>query len=575
VSEAFTARVQIDGDRWLAFGVPALVLRADAAAGVRPALLDVERLTRDRGLHAVGFLSYEAGGAFGLCAHPPASGCPLVWFALFPPEEVQASGPPRTGDYSVGALAPSRDRSSFLSGFSRIKEHIAAGDSYQVNYTFAVEGTFAGDPAALCADLVLAQQGRYSAYVDTGDLVICSASPELFVEVSGLELRMRPMKGTARRGLTTADDHAARERLFLSPKDRAENVMVVDMVRNDLGRIATVGSVSVTDLFAVERYPNVWQMTSTVIARSDAPLDAIFQALFPSASITGAPKVRTMEIVHALEGGPRGVYTGAIGHVAPDGSARFNVAIRTAVVDRRRGTVSFGVGSGIVWDSDADAEYDECLLKGSILGRPPAGFDLLETLLWTPDSGFVLLDAHLARLSESADYFGRPVSKASVRQAIEAAVAGSTVPQRVRLLVNPQGAPRVEVRPHVPNPGPVRLRLAAESIDARDIRLYHKTTARDVYDAARAATRDCDDVVLWNRGGQVTETTVANIVVEVNGSRVTPPVSCGLLAGTLRAALLASGSVTEEVVPVEVLRRASRLWVVNSVHGERPAVLVS
>jgi para-aminobenzoate synthetase/4-amino-4-deoxychorismate lyase len=568
--------VQVDGDRWLTFGVPALVLRADTTDGVRPTLLDVERFTRDRGLHAVGFLSYEAGGAFGLRVHPPAGDCPLAWFALYAPEQLHETGPPAaSAAYTIGPLVPSRDRVSFTRGFSRIKEHIAAGDTYQVNYTFAMEGAFSGEPNGLFADIVGAQQGRYSAYVDTGDLVICSASPELFVEISGLEVRMRPMKGTAPRGLTAVADRAARDRLAASAKDRAENVMVVDMVRNDLGRIAEVGSVAVTELFTVERYPNVWQLTSSVAARSAAPLDEIVEALFPSASITGAPKVRTMEIIHALEGEPRGVYTGAIGYVAPDGAARFNVAIRTAVVDRRRGAVSFGVGSGIVWDSNADAEYNECLLKGSILGRPRVEFDLLETLFWQPGSGFVLLDAHLARLAGSAEYFGIPVSIQVLRAALDAAVADCAAGQRVRLLVNRQALPRVETSPYEPDRGLVRLRLAAEPIDPGDVTLYHKTTARAVYDRARAATPDCDDVVLWNRDREVTETTIANIVVEVGGERVTPPVSCGLLAGTGRAALLAKGSIREAVVTIDTLRRAARLWVVNSVHGERPAVLVS
>jgi para-aminobenzoate synthetase/4-amino-4-deoxychorismate lyase len=334
-----------------------------------------------------------------------------------------------------------------------------------------------------------------------------------------------------------------------------------------------VGSVSVPELFAVERYPTVWQMTSRVTGRSLAPLQEVFAAMHPSASVTGAPKVRTMEIIRELESHPRGVYTGAIGHVWPNGNATFNVAIRTAVVDRRSGTVRFGVGSGIVWDSDPDAEYDECLLKGAVLGGGVVPFALLETLRWSPGEGFFLLDRHLARLAESAEYFDRRLDLDAVRDALTAAVDGCRDRQRIRLLVDQHGAVRVERTTLVPVNRTLTATLAREPIDTASPFVFHKTTKRDVYERLRQT--GVDETILWNGEGQVTEAIAANIVAEIGGRKLTPPVECGLLAGTFRAHLLARGEIVEDVISVEALRSASRLWLINSVHERRPVVLTS
>lgn len=555
---------------------PALILQADSPEAVRRTLVDVEQLTRDRGLHAVGYVSYEAGAAFGLAVHGRRDGdLPLAWFGLYEPASVIQTGQPeRTAEYTLGPLQPSIGREAFGDAVARIKAHLASGDSYQANFTFRMEGTFEGDTEALFADLAAAQQGRYSAYIDLGEHVIASASPELFFAFEGADVVARPMKGTAARGLTLDDDRAAGAALAASAKNRAENVMVVDMVRNDIGRIAETGSVRVTDLCQVERYPNVWQMTSTVRGRSLAPLADVFAALHPSASITGAPKVRTMELLRELESAPRGAYTGAIGHIPPDGMARFNVGIRTAVVDRHQGRVSFAVGSGIVWDSDAASEYSECLLKASILGRREPPFDLLETMLWTPRVGFVLLDRHLDRLMASAEYFGYQVDRHEVVAALEEAVALQTDTLRLRLLVGQDGVPRVERRLHQPQPSVMRVALAPSPVDADDRFLFHKTTRRDVYERAREAVPGVDEVLLWNSSGEVTEATTMNAIVELDGARWTPPVSCGLLPGTWRAEMLAIGTVRERTIRVEDLSRATGLWLVNSVHGERRVELV-
>jgi para-aminobenzoate synthetase/4-amino-4-deoxychorismate lyase len=574
VRERIEAIVQVSSGEWLEFADPARIVVAESPSAVRPALAEVERLTRDFGLHAVGFLTYEAGQAFNLPVRRQDDSIPLAWFGLFEPKGVRVMAQPtREGEYRLGPLRPSIERHDFDGAFETIKGHLAAGDTYQVNFTFKMRGEFDGEPRALFADLIEAQRGRHSAFIRIGDRAICSASPELFFELDGLSIRSRPMKGTARRGLTAADDRRRRDELHESTKQRAENVMIVDMVRNDLGRVADVGSIEVPELFTVEQYPNVWQMTSLVTGRSLASLEETFAAMHPSASVTGAPKVRTMAILSQLESEPRGIYTGAVGHVPPDGNASFNVAIRTAVVDLSGGRVEFGVGSGIVWDSDAGAEYEECLLKGTVIGQPPARFELLETMRWTAEHGFFLLDRHLARLREAAGYFDFVFSADATKAALGDAVKGLPQAQRVRLLVARDGGVRVERATLVESPAALGVGIAAEPIDAGNVWLYHKTTQRDVYERARAQASGYDDVILWNRSGQVTEATTANVVAEVGGARVTPPVECGLLAGTFRAELLARGEIREQALTLDDLRAASRVWLINSVHEWREAIV--
>lgn len=564
------ALIQTATDRWLAFVNPVRIVSAEAPADVNVALREVERLTRDVGLHAVGFVTYAAGIAFGLSARVDRQ-LPLVWFGLFDRSSVTpVERPVATAPYELGPINPTLDAEAFGQAFDRVKRHIADGETYQANFTFKMTASFEGDGRSMFADLVDGQQGRYSAYLSIGDHAICSASPELFFELDGAGIRTRPMKGTTRRGLTAPDDRLRRDALRDSAKEQAENVMIVDMMRNDLGRIAEVGSVRVPSLFEVERYPTVWQMTSAVTARSLAPLDEVFAALHPSASVTGAPKVRTMEILRELEPEPRGIYTGAIGHVPPDGNAVFNVAIRTAVVDRVRRSVEFGVGSGIVWDSSAAAEYQECLLKGAVLGRRTPRFELLETMRWTPPEGFFLLDRHLDRMAASAEYFGFAWDLTEVRAALAAAVGEKEEGLRVRLLVGPSGVIRIEHTPLLASGGPLRVRIASAAVDAGDVWLFHKTTNRRVYEAARAGL-DCDDVILWNSRGEATEATTANIVVELGGRRLTPPIASGVLGGTFREELLARGEVVEGVVLREQLLSAAPVWLVNSVHEWRRA----
>ncbi len=362
--------------------------------------------------------------------------------------------------------------------------------------------------------------------------------------------------------------------------------MIVDMLRNDLGRVALPGSVSVSELFAVERYPTLLQMTSSVEARTTAGLPEIMAALFPCASVTGAPKVRTMEIIAQTEQAPRGVYTGAIGCVGPGRRARFNVAIRTVVVDRESGESCYGVGSGVVADSSAAGEYAECLLKARILSETP--FRLLETMRWTPHEGFYLGEAHLDRLMASAAFFGGDVSRPAVEAELQAWSGRLEKPSRVRLLVDLDGHVELETSPldaggqvwnlespfAVQDLAPVPVALAKTPVDETSPWLYHKTTRREVYDRALRDWPDVDDVILWNSRGEITESCRANVVLDLGQGWVTPPVACGLLAGTLRARLLELGHVREQVVQLADLETAHRVFLLNSVRGSCLARLV-
>jgi len=345
--------------------------------------------------------------------------------------------------------------------------------------------------------------------------------------------------------------------------------MIVDMVRNDLGRAAETGSVHVPALFAVEQYPTVWQMTSTVRAKTLVPLDRIFQALFPPASITGAPKRRTMEIIAELESSPRRIYTGAIGMVAPGGRAQFNVAIRTLLIHKKSGLAEYGVGGGIVWDSQQDKEWEECSLKTRVLHVHRPSFDLLETMLWSPEHGFSLLEYHLERLGQSAAYFGFSVDPLRIREELEHVASRlGEVPHRIRLLVSRSGASKLDTSPVESDSSRFAdIVLSRSPVDSSDVFLYHKTTHRRVYDDALKACPGFGDVLLFNEKGEITESTIANVVVESHGGLWTPPVRCGLLPGTYRAWLLDRKQVRERTITIEEILHSPNVYLANSVRG--------
>lgn len=563
-------RDEASGD-WLAFRAPRHVVEAHRLADVVPSLLAVEQAARGEGLHAAGFIAYEAAPAFDPALIVRADHTfPLLWFGLFDaPARVD---PPRRAAYGPRRIdwRSSLTAEAYRRGFAAIRRHIRDGNAYQVNFTQRLCACTATDPWELFTSLVVPAGAPYAAWVDAGDWAIGSASPELFWRLEDTFIESRPMKGTAGRGLWPAADDAQAAALLASAKDHAENVMIADMVRNDLGRVAETGSVRVPSLFALERYPHVWQATTTVRARTTASLADIMRACFPAASITGAPKARAMQIIAGVENAPRRVYTGTIGYWAPGRRAQFNVAIRSLLVHRPSGAVEFGVGGGIVWDSRLEAEQRECLDKARLLHEPLPAFDLFETMLWDPSHGFVNRALHLARLKESARYFGFPLEEAAVCAELDRCAAGLPHgPHRIRLLCSSGSGPRASATRlgTADRRFPETIALAGEPVDRHNLFLYHKTTRRDTYARARSTRPGAADVLMFNREGEITETTIANVAVELDGRLVTPPIACGLLGGTQRAALLAQGTLHEQVIRLADIARIQAVFLMNAVRG--------
>jgi para-aminobenzoate synthetase/4-amino-4-deoxychorismate lyase len=569
---------------------PVGVLEARTLAEVIPTIRAAEAAAT-RGLWVGGFVSYEAAPAMDPALEvrhrvdgDPFEDLPLASFAMFEgaEETVLPTPPDDAPSEAGGAWVPSIDRSAYTRAIDEIHERIRDGDTYQVNFTLRLRSSLTGDERGLYRDLCHAQRGAYGAYLNLGRYRVLSASPELFFAADGGRLITKPMKGTARRGRWTEEDELAARDLIASGKDRAENAMIVDLLRNDMGRVSREGTVTWSDLFAVERFETVWQLTSTVSSElaPGAGLAEVFESLFPSGSITGAPKVRTMELIAGLEDSPRGIYCGAVGYVAPGGDggprARFNVAIRTVTVDAETGTAEYGVGGGITWDSRSVHEYDETVAKARVLTARRPRFDLLETLLHDPSDGYRRLDEHLKRLAGSAGYFGFAFDEAAVRSALaDAAVQASSRPARVRLLLSRGGQVQTGVLPLTSAGTTVRLAIdEGWPVDPEDVLLFHKTSLRRRYEEARARFPDADDVVLVNDRGRATETTVANLAVRLDGRWWTPTLDDGLLPGVERAALLEDGTLAARSIGVEDLTGAEELAVMDSVRGFRRAVLV-
>jgi para-aminobenzoate synthetase/4-amino-4-deoxychorismate lyase len=555
------------------------VVRADTVGEVLPALAEVERAVAE-GLHAAGFVAYEAAPAFdaALATHARDPRLPLLWFGIFEGRIAAeaADAPEDAAAAELGELRADMGEAEHAARIGAIRELIAAGDTYQVNLTFPMRAAFRGSASALYRRVCLAQRAAYCALIDLGERAIVSASPELFFRWADGELELRPMKGTRPRGATADEDAALAAELALSPKDRAENLMIVDLLRNDAGRIAEFGGVRVERMFEVERYPTVHQMTSTIRARTRAgtTLTDVFRALFPCGSITGAPKVRTSRIIAEAEGALRGVYTGAIGFVSP-GEAVFSVAIRTLLVDRAVGEAELGVGSGITWDSDAAAEYRECLSKAAFVRREPDPA-LIETFGWTPEDGFVRLDGHLARLASSAAHFGYRFDGDELARRLDALAATlPREPRTIRITQHPSGPIDIADEPMRRWVEPVRLAIARRHLPSDHPLWRHKTARREIYLQHDPVSISHDDVLLVNERGELAETRIANLVLEIDGALWTPHLAAGLLPGVLRAQLLREGTLRERPLLVADLERATAVWLVNSLRGWGRAEIVA
>jgi para-aminobenzoate synthetase/4-amino-4-deoxychorismate lyase len=562
----------------LAFGEPQEVLVAHTLGEVQAVLHQVQERA-DAGLWCVGYVRYEAAPAFDAALQVHKADGPLAWFAVHDaPQEWPQTGistAPAAATASTAQWQPGIDRATFNASLGSIQRAIAAGELYQVNYTAPLQAHFKGNALQWFHALCKAQPQAYSAYIDTGNEQVLSVSPELFFDWDGRRILSRPMKGTAARGANAHDDAAAADALRASAKERAENVMIVDLIRNDVSRVAEPFSVQVPRLFHLQALPTVWQMTSDVVAqtRSGTTLWDVFKALFPCGSVTGAPKVQAMRHICSVEPQPRGVYCGAIGVVRPGGHATFNVAIRTVTV---RGSVArCGIGSGITADATTDGEWQEWHAKRSFLERASQLFELLETL-GLKNGHLTNAELHLARIQRAAHHFGFSWDVATAHSALDALVqTHASGVFRVRLLLNADGQAHAECFPLAATHQPVRLQLAAEPLqDAYSEFVRFKTTHRAHYDAFTPTDPQVFDTVLWNTAGEVTECTRGNIAVLLDGQWFTPAASCGLLAGVGRAVQLQHGRLQEAVIRVEDLARAQGFAFINSMRGWLSAELV-
>jgi para-aminobenzoate synthetase/4-amino-4-deoxychorismate lyase len=568
-----------DGRGWNAsFRDPIEQRVVHALDEVIPLLRRAEAAARD-GLWVALALSYEAAPAFDRAFEVnPASEFPLAWMGVFEKSTPADCDSISDRPFLISDWEPQIGRREYRRAIDSIRNYIEAGDTYQVNFTFPLRGHVVGDPFSCFRAIAQSQGAAYSAYLNLGSHRILSFSPELFVERRGNKLMTGPMKGTLARGRWLEEDGDRAEQLRASVKDRAENVMIVDLMRSDLGKVAVTGSVEVPDLFAVERISRVLQMTSTVTAVQKPELGIIdlLRAVFPCGSVTGAPKARSMAIIKELEDHPRGVYTGAIGMLCPNGDAVFSVPIRTLAVNAKDGAATFGVGGAVTWDSTTDGEYEECCLKAKFLTDPWAEFELLETIALI-DGQYALLGRHLSRARDSAQYFGFRWNEAAISSALDEVCKSHQLGRwRIRLIVGRDGIARIEATPL----GESRITLAtvkfaARAIDDCDPLVFHKTTARSRYDTELERCQPCDDVIFWNARGEVTESTIANVVVYSDGKHWTPPRDSGLLAGTLRAELISRGELFERTITKEELARTESFSLINSVRGWTPAKLVT
>ncbi len=581
------------------FAGPVDIVQSDSPDDVQQCLERIDRAVAE-GYHAAGFCSYEAGKVFEkrLPGSRPGS-VPILWFGIYDrPVVFDRQTGKLTGHRAFlrdlreslhsrpqGGVRPfdlphfrsSISETGYLEAFNRVQRYIEAGDTYQVNLTFRLHAPVSVPASLLYDRMRRAQRVAYGAFLNVDPLFVLSCSPELFFRKEGNKLTLKPMKGTVARGRTVAEDSERRKWLLQSEKNRAENLMIVDLLRNDAGKIARAGSVRVKRFFDVERYETVFQATSTIEAtlKPGTSIPELMRSLFPSGSVTGAPKIRTMEIIDELETRPRGVYTGGIGFFSPAKSV-FNVAIRTLVLNRASGEAEFGVGSGIVHDSRGTEEYKECLLKAKFLEQEPGEFSLIETILWSPRRGWSHVGLHMRRLKESASYFGFRFRGQDIRDGLEASVRRfkqrkSHKAFRVRLLLARQGEISTQVSVLEPLPTAPVVRFASRPTDPDDRFLFHKTTNRALYEdeLARAIEDGYVDVLFRNKHGEITEGARSNILIRRGSALLTPPLECGVLPGTYRSFLLSSEkyAVREQRLYPDDLFSADEIFLCNALRG--------
>ncbi len=593
-----TQRIDKKNYRSFLFIRPQAVVRADGGREILPALKKIEDFV-NRGFYAAGYLNYEAGLFLeDTRIKNKKFDFPLLWFGIytrpliFNHRTLKFSGD--TGylrllrknthlgkPYKITNPEFSLGPRPYSEYIKKIKKYIEIGDTYQVNFTFKYKFDFHGSTQKLFLDLNSKQSVSYAAFIKHNSLEILSFSPELFFRKKNSRIMVKPMKGTISRGLNIKGDELKKVLLDRSQKDRAENIMIVDLLRNDLGRISEVGTVKPVKIFEVEKYKTLFQMTSSVKSnlKKDITLIQFFRSLFPSGSVTGAPKIKTMQIIEKLEREPRKVYTGSIGFISPKKEAVFNVAIRTILINRKQNKGEMGIGSGIVYDSQAAAEYAECKLKANFLTEKKHDFALIETILYKDN--FFLLPFHLKRICDSAKYFDFKFDRKKIIKTLRQQVRGLKKKEayRLRLLLQREGNIKIEAAILKPERNKViKVAFSKEKIDSRNPFIYHKTTNRNMLDKEylKGKQKGFDEVIFTNQKGQITEGAISNILIKKNNFFYTPPLSCGLLNGVFRQFLLQKKKIPlkEKVLYKKDLLEAERIYFINSVRGMRQVSLL-
>lgn len=553
---------------------PIAIIRADAWHEIEKALGELEKYIA-QSKHIFGFVSYEFGLGFEALTRDFAnSDFPLLYFAVFDEIENICIDELSDDGFAIGRFTADMNFAEYRTQFSKIKNYIESGNIYQANLTFKLKAPFWGSPFSLYKALRTAQPVKYSAFLDMGEFQILSLSPELFFKTQGKAIETHPMKGTIERGKDDGDDKANFDELKNDEKQRAENLMITDLMRNDLARISKPGSVKVPQLFAIERFPSVFQMISKIDAqlRDGISQTQIIRTLMPAGSIVGCPKIRATEIIVDCEKGPRGIYCGAIGMIKPNGDMSFNVAIRTPII--RDDEIEIGVGSGIVYDSDARAEYDECLLKSSFLQNAARDFALIETLKWN-GTAFENLDLHLTRMAKSAEFFGIAFEISRIENALnQRLIEWGAAPARVRILANFENC-EIEFHTFDNTKDEYKIKISETYIVSNSLWLKHKTTNREIYDSEfqKANAEGFDEVIFVNDDGEITEGSRTNIFLDFgDGILHTPKLECGVLPGVLRQKLIDEGKAFEANLTLADLRKA-KIFVGNSLRGLKKAVL--
>lgn len=590
----YNGKVDKENHRSFLFTGPKEIISTNNHTRIKSCFEQIEKVLK-QGYYVAGFLSYEAAAGFESSMPCRKPDTPLLWFGVYEKPKVYDYFPltpalslkgrgslSELDAYHIKNLRPTKTKKAYLRDVGKIKDHIRAGDTYQVNYTFKYKFNFSGPALSLFSDLCRKQSVSYAALIGFDNKKILSLSPEMFFRRKNNRINVKPMKGTISRGRYNSEDASRQRNLVNSAKDQAENIMIVDMLRNDLGRISRTGAVKTTSLFNAEKYETLYQMTSTIKAKLKNTFNwfELFRAIFPSGSVTGAPKIRTMQIIDGLEKAPRNIYTGSIGYICPDNEAVFNVAIRTILLDEGKNKGEIGIGSGVTVKSDPNSEYDECRLKAQFFTGDDDNFDLLETMLWRRDK-FFLINLHLRRLKDTAAFFNYEFLIADIKKRLKIHSSRfSTKKQyKVKLLVSKYGKITIQSCVIGKDKHTVKLiTFSAKLVNSSDKFLYHKTTKRKLYndEYKKAVDRGLADTIFLNEKNEVTEGCISNIVIQNGSSYYTPPTSSGLLNGVFRQYLLKSRHLPlkEKVLYKKDITNAKKLFICNSVKGLQEVTLV-